>query len=135
VTTADLEGDGDVDLVLTRAADALVLLNQGFGFFDAGTTVATLPSPRRVVVADLDLDGSPDLVIPDGASGTVSVARGNGDGTFGPATRFAAGGEPRAVQLADLDGDGRPDVVAATATPPGSFLGGGVTVLPNRCAP
>ena len=135
VAAADLDADGDVDLIVTHATGAQVLLGLGLGYFDAGEPIDAPPAGRQPAVADLDLDGRPDLVFADGAAGTVSVARGLGGGRFGPAQRHATGGEPRDVAIGNLDGDGRPDVVGALATPAGSLVGGGVAVLPSRCLP
>jgi hypothetical protein len=132
---ADLDGDGDPDLVVTRAADVLVVENTGLGFMAAGVPNPAGPSPRHVSVVDLDGDLRLDLVVSSSSDGAVSVLRGRGDLTFGAPTRHDAGGECWATATGDLDGDGRTDLSAATSTPAGTFLGGGLTTLPNRCLP
>jgi hypothetical protein len=132
---ADLDGDGDPDLVVTRAADVLVVENTGLGFMAAGVPNPAGPSPRHVSVVDLDGDLRLDLVVSSSADGAVWVLRGRGDLTFGAPTRHDAGGECWATATDDLDGDGRKDLSAATSTPTGTFLGGGLTSLPNRCVP
>jgi hypothetical protein len=88
----DVNGDGKQDLILTLAdstadLDALVLLGNGDGTFQAPLTLAlhtntdaiSIPyyQTPSVVVQDLNLDGKQDLVFSDGL-----VALGNGDGTF-----------------------------------------------------
>ncbi len=90
VEAADLNGDGNADLIYTDygataiASTTHVLLNHGNGTFTAGQTIATAGS--AIAAADFDHDGRIDLVWVSGVVGTgrVFLARGNGDGTFAP---------------------------------------------------
>jgi hypothetical protein len=64
---ADLDGDGDLDLVQANFGPLVVLLNDGAGRFTDGTA-AVLPAPivgptLGVEVADFDEDGHPDLYV------------------------------------------------------------------------
>jgi hypothetical protein len=122
VVTADVNGDGRLDLLVTDYSGGVsVLLGNGSGGFGAATTYAAGPGPEAVAVADLNGDGRLDLAVADYAGG-VAVLLGNGSGGFATATTYAAGPHPVAVTTADLTGDGRLDLVVAD-------YGGGVAVL------
>ncbi len=90
VFAADLNHDGHADIVTTEfSADMVtVFLNHGNGTFTSGgsATYLTAPSPRNVIIADLNGDGNPDIVTASCPSGTgqafASVLFGRGDGTF-----------------------------------------------------
>lgn len=90
VFAADLNHDGRPDLVSTQFSSNMVtvFLNHGDGTFASGgsATYLTAPSPRWVIVNDLNGDGRPDIAIATCPSGGeqpfASVLFGNGDGTF-----------------------------------------------------
>lgn len=72
---ADLEGDGDPDLLTgwNAGADLRYSLNSGSGAFGPLTTVTDLGSPIPYAAVALDLDGnsSPDFVMTFGNSGSI----------------------------------------------------------------
>jgi hypothetical protein len=129
--SADLDGDGDVDLAL--GGDTLgIWLNDGAGRFalqqpaiegDAATDVTALG------FADLDGDGDADLVVGRGLAAAVPsrVLFNNGGGQL--ATVVAALAEVdyqvRALALGDLNGDGAIDLLLAA-------LGSPVKLYANR---
>ena len=119
--TADMNGDGKLDLVFTtQAADVGIALGNGDGSFK--TPPFTTPvggrqqSARSMVISDLNLDGKPDLVIlPPGdlALNVIGVLIGNGDGTLQPVTYYATNQPPTSVGVGDFNLDGKPDVIGA----------------------
>jgi hypothetical protein len=130
ITLADLDGDGDVDIVDTgtSAWTADVLLNDGKGVFGApsGNPVA---SPAQTALGDLNGDGFADLVVAQGAAAFgFGIMLNDGGGRFGSLFEYARrsdhGADYRAVAIGDVDGDASPDVVLAG--------GAGVTVYLNR---
>jgi hypothetical protein len=134
LTIADVDGDGDLDVVAAGYTIA-VLLNRGDGTLGApfesaarsggtfrvqATSSAQGSSP--VGIADLNGDGRPDLVVANGGAErdygcpdycAAYVQLGNGDGTFGPAAGFGTGSRCAAVAVADFNQDGKPDVVVS----------------------
>jgi hypothetical protein len=119
-TTADLNGDSNLDLVVANVPDMngiVILLGNGDGTF--GPPSAFPPSGANfAVVADVNGDGILDLVEDNLALAGVSVLLGNGDGTFQPSMDFQLSPFnedefPYGVGVGDFNGDGRLDVAAA----------------------
>jgi|GEM_PF-5986206 len=79
LTSADLDGDGDQDLVSANNSlgsnSVSVLLNQGNGTFAMHVLYAVGLLPASVTSADLDGDGDQDLASANNYSSTVSVLR------------------------------------------------------------
>jgi hypothetical protein len=134
VATADLNGDGHVDLAVADSdADAVsVLLNKGDGTFGERGDYAVGPNPQSIGAHDLDGDGAADVVAastPEAnlEADTVSVLLNNGDGTFRARRDYPTGPYNKSVALADLNGDGKADVVTANYGGRGS-----ISVLLNK---
>ncbi|QDU86374.1 FG-GAP repeat protein [Planctomycetes bacterium Pla163] len=123
---ADLDGDGDLDLVSVAYEDDLLVvhLGNGDGTFAAAFTSALGDSPSEVALADIDGDGTPDAVVASQSTDEILILPGAGDGTFGAAQSYAFT-EPLTLAVADVDGDGLLDVVAASATSIGSLINEG----------
>jgi hypothetical protein len=100
IATADLNGDGNGDLVITNTSVAnaggavTVLLGNDDGTFQMGVTYPTTGTGTdAVVIDDFNGDGKLDLAtISDTAQPTqqISILAGKGDGTFAAAQNFAA---------------------------------------------
>ncbi len=123
---ADLDGDGDLDLVVARNVrdwdrgrrPSEVLRNDGGGRF---TPVATLDSPsgaRSIGLLDVDGDGRTDLFVTEDrwSGGSSALLHNEGDFRFRDTT--AEAGLPTdvvgmGVATADLTGDGAPDLFVA----------------------
>jgi hypothetical protein len=117
IATADLNGDGHLDLVVTNLGETslTVWLGHGDGTFGVRTGFTTGNAPAGLAIADFSGDGKLDIAVANSgdAPGKVSVLRGFGDGTFQPRVNFNVGALPIEVAAADLNFDGRPDCVVS----------------------
>jgi|GEM_PF-5873195 len=113
LAVADVDGDGDPDLLATAYVTNQVdlCLNDGHGNFTAPRTLPTGPHPFAIAVADVDADGRPDVLTTSTAARSVSLLRNLGDGQFAAPVAFEVGTTPDGLAVADLDGDGEPDVI------------------------
>lgn len=112
IETADLNGDGKLDLVTGNAAGASVtiLMGNGDGTFSGPTNFVTHGNIRGIAIGDVDGDGKLDIASSN-SDGFVSVLMGNGDGTFQTQTAYLAGSNPLSIALGDINGDGSLDMV------------------------
>lgn len=137
MTTADINGDGKPDLIVTDdTADTVsVLLNTT----SPGDTVPSFSAPQSfpagvipydVIAVDINGDGKPDIVEVDLDQDTVSIfvnttPIGASLPSFAPKMTYTlSGANPIFVTAADLNGDGKQDLVVAN-------YGGSVAVLLN----
>lgn len=129
VTTGDINGDTDLDLVVSDAdGNFNVLLGNGNGTF--GSNTEYLGSPERLMsvrLGDFDGDSVLDLVTANRYDSTVGVHLGNGNATFQAATLLSADMAIFSVDISDLNGDNHLDVVAAdmSVDKAWSYLGNG----------
>jgi hypothetical protein len=116
VASADLDGDGDEDLVAVTAAGVELFENTGVGFAARATFTATTPTELRVL--DLDQDGLADLFW---ASGEDLVVRRNRSSWVFTETQVAAGpGVRKSTAIGDVDGDQDLDFAVTVSTGPDS---------------
>ncbi len=94
IKTGDLDGDGDLDIVINNFGDnnLAIYFNNGNGTFQSQRTIATENAPNQIYIADLNGDGKLDLVNPNAGSNSVSLHFGNGNGTFQSQSTFSAAG-------------------------------------------
>lgn len=111
---ADVDADGDFDVLIAGGGQDRLLINDGRGGL-TDETAARLPAEDRVTqdgeFADLDGDGDPDIVL--GQEGGHALWLNDGSGRFVEASdRLPAPGnvEARKVTPADVDGDGDLDL-------------------------
>jgi hypothetical protein len=134
VTTADIDGDGLLDvLVALQGADQVVWFRNlpNDPLFGGARVVAdSVPGAAAVETGDFDADGDPDVVVAAYEANRV-VWYDNRGGSA--ASRFPEGrviddslNGPIDLDIADLDSDGQPDVLAT------AFLGDRVVWYENR---
>ena len=87
VAAGDLDGDQDVDLVVTNYGFGVntisVLRGNGDGTFQAPVTYDAGQTPFVVRLADVDANGTLDAIVSNNSnSNRFSVLKGNGDGSF-----------------------------------------------------
>jgi len=127
IATADLNGDGFLDLVVANSSDntLTLLMGNGDGTFTPATSLpATGNSPSGIAIGDFNGDGSPDIAITNSADNTVSILL-NQNCSSAPAVAciFAAapispavGANPSGIATGDLNADGFLDLAVTNAT-------------------
>ena len=145
--TADINGDGKPDLVMTSGQNNKVVLfiGNGDGTFQSALFVAQHDS-GGLAVADFNRDGIPDIAVATAGSfalalsgnvpaqpppDEVVILQGAGGASFpSPSTQVGtANFTPFILETADFNGDGLPDLVAD------SVFAGSFTVYLNKSAP
>ena len=81
---ADVDGDGDIDLVISNRGsnDVSVLYNDGNGIYATKVNFPTGEVPRYVHGGDFDGDGDIDLCTPDYIGMTETVLENDGNGVL-----------------------------------------------------
>jgi FG-GAP-like repeat/PASTA domain len=114
VTAADIDFNGNVDLIAASATQDIlsVFRGTGEGTFLPRQVYATDGPTTAILVVDLNGDDLPDVVA---GGSTVTELFNLGDGILGaPVSVFGGPRDVRALAGADLDGDGDVDVAAAS---------------------
>jgi hypothetical protein len=121
VVTADLNGDGKLDLAAADYSSntVSVRLGAGDGTFGPPTLYSVGPNPRSIAVGDFTGSGKLDLAVSvqNGypGPGDLLVLMGNGDGTFGSPITYPLGLNTGTIALGDFNDDGKLDIVVANA--------------------
>jgi hypothetical protein len=114
IVPEDLDGDGDLDLVVPHrdGGQSFVYHNDGSGAFDERVPFGPADaSIRSALPLHLDDDGIMDLVVIDEATGPA-VFHGREDGSYGDGEPLgSATARPYSLATADVDGNGRTDVL------------------------
>jgi hypothetical protein len=117
----DLDGDGDLDLVLGNGRHDpelnVVYSNDGHGNFYARRPLDEEPDRTyRIVLGDVDKDGDLDAVVANDYGEAGKLLFNDGKGHFRVVARFGNGAYAvRSVELGDLDGDGDLDIVLTSS--------------------
>ena len=116
VHAADLDGDGDADVVASGYNDGTIVVyeNQGDASFSSAQVISTsfVPSTELTTV-DIDGDDDLDILITERSGGRIIIYENFGDGTFAEENDVGFIFYLSSTDAADFDGDGTIDVVGA----------------------
>lgn len=117
LASADLNGDGLHDLVITHLTSSVVTIAfQGQdGRFTTPTTVSAIAPMNSLVLGDFNADGDTDIAVAGSSTATIQVYFNNGGGGFAGSQTIATGQGTSDLHTADLDRDGDLDFVVANA--------------------
>lgn len=109
VHTADVDGDGDIDVHAASRSDIMVSWyeNDGGGSFSDRFLPLGATDASSVYAADLDGDGDTDVLSASASKDTLRWYENKGEGSFDSYTIITdIAEEAQSVYAADLDGDG-----------------------------
>ncbi|MFN0250728.1 MAG: FG-GAP repeat domain-containing protein [Kofleriaceae bacterium] len=125
VDAADVDRDGDLDLVVGGGGTLALYLNDGAGGFTEGNTQLSsggrAMDVRAIAFGDLDGDGNTDLVVGQRAQPLVAwLGDPDGTGTFRAADAVVPPVplDVASLTLVDADGDFDPDLAVALTSGP-----------------
>lgn len=121
MVTADLDGNGKLDVVTTNIAsnEVAVLRNTsitGVISFSGRVPIATTEALNYIATGDIDGDGKIDIIGTNSFSGNATILRNQstpGNISFVQVTPFSVGLNPGMIVLSDLNGDNKPDLAVA----------------------
>ncbi|MEW5854197.1 MAG: FG-GAP-like repeat-containing protein [Myxococcota bacterium] len=129
VEAADMDHDGDVDLLVgaNESSEVLLLENVGDGTFAAPLSLAMSPGAgvAALRVGDVDGDGWPDVVVATAAGALVWRVSSRTPGVYAAFVSASLRASASGLELADLDDDGAVDALIFGGTDPNVTLAAG----------
>ncbi len=119
VFAADIDGDGDTDVLAAEHFDAKIAWyeNNGSQSFTAHTITPAAFGAVSVFAADVDSDGDTDVLSASRLDNKIAWYKNSGGAnpSFTAHTITTTAADARSVYAADVDGDGDMDVLSASA--------------------
>lgn len=112
---ADIDADGDNDLLAYESPTISLYINDGNGDFELKTTPLSSYA-WSISARDFDQDGHVDIFCGGGENESAIVLYNNGDGTFQDETILDSGvGQIKDIWITDMDDDGVQDILTASS--------------------
>ncbi|MEM9410168.1 MAG: FG-GAP-like repeat-containing protein [Planctomycetota bacterium] len=139
IATEDIDGDGDIDLVVTNRLNSpqtdpgfVVFMNDGNGQFSEAVQYVLPSGAETLTSGDFDLDGDVDVAMSVRFADSVAVSLNHGDGTFADPILYDVGNRPFSITSADIDNDGDLDLATANLFSDSTGVGNDVCILLNN---
>jgi hypothetical protein len=119
VAVADLNGDGNLDIVSSNNNESYLslYLGNGDGTFKQPSKIPCEFAPENMAILDFNGDGIPDIAFMSYGERDAGVLAGKGDGTFEPAVFFGANVFPIQIAAGTLQQGGQPGLVLVSEAP------------------
>lgn len=111
VDLADVDGDGDLDVLAAFGTSATVLVNDGRGVLTPSAGAIAIPQAQALTLAKLAGDTDPDLVVLGDSA--LTVLPGATDAGFGSPVAYPLASSGADLATGDIDGDGLVDVLTS----------------------
>ena len=125
---ADLNADGNPDLVLISGSSLTIQLGDGTGRFTPANIYSAGRFPLRTAIQDFNGDGKPDLAVAVEGDNQVLLFWGDGRGGFTNGPIYPVGSGTAWLVAGDFNGDGKADLAV------NSYNNNSVLVLLNTSA-
>ncbi|HEX77878.1 MAG TPA: VCBS repeat-containing protein [Dehalococcoidia bacterium] len=113
IEVADVDGDGDLDLIVSTLDNLELWLNNGSGSFDTLKQTFVGASTKDIAFGDIDKDGDLDLILGNSENSPNKVFTNDGSGSFTDTGQALGSSYTYSVAVGDIDNDGDSDLLAA----------------------
>ncbi|MEL6561003.1 MAG: FG-GAP-like repeat-containing protein [Bacteroidota bacterium] len=116
VFAADIDGDGDMDVLSASTSDDRIAWyeNNGSQSFTQNTISTDADGASSVYAADIDGDGDMDVLSASGTDDKIAWYENNGSESFTEQSISTATNSPNAIFAIDVDSDGDMDILSAS---------------------
>lgn len=114
IKSADLDNDGDLDLVVADRSHINWYENEGNINFSEAQLLSEVDNARNIYAADLDNNGSVDVIYTSiGDDDKIAWYSNDGNANFGEESIIKSNVSVRELDIVDLDEDGNLDILSA----------------------